>query len=858
MTDIFEILLPEIEVGENSLHIRCNYKCGDYGFSESFSVALPDQIEVDKNSRDSSVFLLAIAGATSYYKAFNAQTISIDFPATNEVIEWAKHLFDEGLREFRFHNEIDYENVPNITASNAESRPYSFKKIDRILVPIGGGKDSATSLEILQSANIDCVGFSIGAFTPIETTAHVAGVDMVRAIRTLDPLLFELNSEGYPNGHIPVTAITSTLAVISALYSGANAVAMSNESSADEPTRIVGGVEVNHQWSKSSHAEKLLREAIFSLGIGVEYFSLLRNLNEVEIFSIFSASTKYHKAITSCNNAFKIDESKRTSSWCSNCDKCRFVYLGLCAYIDSSYVADIFGKDLKRDETQIDGFLNLVEADSKPFECVGSVNETRLLARRACEDVSFGESVVGKSLLEVLNKGDGIVEKKSRIKSESFIPATLMQATIDLQKNIYSKRLQVIIGSQNIGVMGLGRDTSGIIRYLRNNGISQTISVYLLENKNINKDQFKEELEKNGLGFIDAIELVDNTSDLGDLVFVSPGISKYSDEVISLGETATTPLAYWLEVNKELLPTKIFIGVTGTKGKSTTSSMIAHVLDNSIIAGNLGNAVGDLEIEELLRADYIVLEVSSFQASYVNSSPDVVAFTSLFDCHIDWHRTPENYRLDKINLAVHGSWATFMPNQLAQQLGLQNIDIQIESKDQTLRQRNENLVKNIVKTVEPNLLDEDIEKRLSTFESLKYRQEIVGVKNGVTYISDVLSTAPEASVVSVDDVLVTYPDSQIYLLFGGAHREVDQSIAINELNKKERLAILTLPDTGHMSENLFKEYMHCDELVDSIKYVSENAKEGDIVLLAPGAPSFHRYQNYEKLHEHFAELVSAL
>ena len=171
--------------------------------------------------------------------------------------------------------------------AKVEKRPTNKAKVvhmrdpvsQKMLVPIGGGKDSATTLEILQRAGADIIGFSVGSFEPIERCAKVAGIPMIHAIRRIDPSLLEMNASGAPNGHVPVTAINSMIAVIAAVASGQEAVVMSNEASADEPTRVVDSMEINHQWSKSSNAEKLLRDSLSSVSCTVDYFSLLRYLS---------------------------------------------------------------------------------------------------------------------------------------------------------------------------------------------------------------------------------------------------------------------------------------------------------------------------------------------------------------------------------------------------------------------------------------------------------------------------------------------------------------------------------------------------------------------------------------------------
>ncbi len=887
---IFVIHQPTYEKNEHSLTLTCTYESqqtdGDtHVFTETFKFTFPESIhldEIDSDQINATARHVAIAAAPSYYKATVLPVVALDFPMSTETKEWLRALFDQGLREFWFRNgfdltkEIDFS-APSINDTSGKKPKSSRNAKDKIkyLVPIGGGKDSATTLHILSRSGADVVGFSIGDFNSINETARVAGIEVVRVARIIDPLLFDLNAQGAPNGHVPVTAITSTLACIAALGIGADAVVMSNERSADEPTRVVGDIEVNHQWSKSCEAENLLRLALDSSGCDIEYFSLLRSSSEYEIFSIFSQCDEFHTVFTSCNRTFRIDEAQRASTWCADCDKCRFVFLGLSAFRGALYASQIFSVNMFDDESQKQGFLDLLGiGDNKPFECVGTVRESRMLARNALKWDAAAGSIVGKTLAEALG-GMNVLDEKTPVSShEDFIPEDLRKNIESIQVEQYKKHLKGHLSGQKIGVMGLGRDTSAIIRFLDSCGCTQPIQVFQPSSEGLTEEDFRAQREKVGLENI-SIELI-LTRDIAnlnaDIVFVSPGISRYSSEVQTLGGRATTPLAWWLSYNKEHFPSKCYIGVTGTKGKSTTASMLGHVLDRSVVAGNLGHAVGEVRVEELLTADYIVLEVSSYQASYVTTSPDVVAVTSLFDCHIDWHRTPENYRKDKLNLALQGpneivvsdtidDFAPMLIDIRKEQALVDHVDVItfIPSSERSLLERNHDMVRAIAELVAPHMSEWEITEKLATFAPLKHRQEVIATKNGVVYISDVLSTAPLAVLMAVDDFSLRYPNATVYLLCGGADRDVHLDPLIEGLNvRKDRVVTITLPETGHMMEGKIENAHHCDELSNAVPYVASVAKPGDVVLLAPGAPSFHRYENYAKLAEHFEQLVGDL
>lgn len=715
------------------------------------------------------------------------------------------------------------------------------------LVPIGGGKDSATSLEILKRTNKKIIGFSVGDHKSINNTAKAADISMVNVKRQIDPELLRWNTDGAFNGHVPVTALVSTLACVAGYCIGAQSVVMSNESSANEATRIVEDVEVNHQFSKSFIAEKYLRDAIASfVNKPINYFSILRILSEYEIFSIFSMAKQFHNCFTSCNRVFKINKNDRTLSWCGECDKCRFVFIGMSAFLEIEYVSKIFGKNLLDEKNNTQGFLDLIGmGNGKPFECVGTIGETVLLMKKALNKINKKSKLktVLSSIKDIdflsknhkLNKGFGV---------NNFVEKEFIDIIENLKFEEYTSEVLARLDGERIGIVGLGRDTAGIIRYLENIGYKDGISIFLPDDQNISDIDFvsaNEELKINDVGF--ARKCVRNQSDLDSctIIFVSPGISKYSKFIKSLKKRATTPLAWWLATNKSIFPEKIFIGITGTKGKSTTSSMLKHILKDSILLGNIGSSVGSLPLNQLMDSRYIILEVSSFQASYITISPHVGVLTSLFDCHIDWHITPERYYKDKKNLFEHGCDVVYTSD---------------EDLDITLSEQNENMIFKIMKTIKPEMLKADIQAELKTFPGLQYRKEVIAIINGVIYISDVLATAPHSSVEALKDIAKTYKDAKIFLLYGGANRNVSQSDAIDEFNKiKSKYVVITLPDTGFEVESQLKNVKHCEDLACGIIWASENAKPGDVVLLAPGAPSFHRYENYEKLHEHFIELV---
>lgn len=324
--------------------------------------------------------LLSLAASLSYFKAFAPAALSVPGGLTARERTFLDSLVRNGLGEFAYVNDLPEVFATEIDAPVLPDEPAARepREAGRVLVAVGGGKDSIVSIEALRAAGYDVGLFSVNSYAPIENTATVAGIPLTSARRRLDPQLFALNAAGAPNGHVPVTAVNSLIAVLTAMALGHDTVVFSNEASSSYGNVHWHGRTINHQWSKSAEFERLLSE---SLPAGApQYLSLLRPLTELRIARRFAQHTAYHSVFTSCNRAFKLAEADRTT-WCGDCPKCRFVFLTLAPFLSRDALLSIFaGRDLFADPSQTTGFLELLGADGllKPFECVGEPDECRV------------------------------------------------------------------------------------------------------------------------------------------------------------------------------------------------------------------------------------------------------------------------------------------------------------------------------------------------------------------------------------------------------------------------------------------------------------------------------------------------
>ena len=204
---------------------------------------------------------------------------------------------------------------------------------------------------------------------------------------------------------------------------GYSTTVMALEGSADEATRLVGGTEVNHQWSKSTECESELRDVLAGIAPGIGYGSALRSLSELEIGRCFSALAPYHHIFRSCNRAFSL--SNPVDGWCNNCPKCRFVYLTLATSMNREEIVAIFGSDLLGSAEQVDGFRDLFDMERKPFECVGTRSESIAAFKELLVSPVWSSSVVvGRSDPSCRQKNRQMTRQNQRARTARAFPAS--------------------------------------------------------------------------------------------------------------------------------------------------------------------------------------------------------------------------------------------------------------------------------------------------------------------------------------------------------------------------------------------------------------------------------------------------
>ncbi len=380
---IFESYNFDYASGVLSLHYR--YANGDQ-FCEKiqFPLPLPHLTHAAETALDQAFRLIFLLSGISYFKAWLAPRLRCEaFTLPVDLADFLQTVYVAGLGEFSVQNKLDIVDFFRFEFDkNARFNPQVLTLSHRHLVPMGGGKDSLVTLDLLKKNNEQVVLFQSGNAETITRVVKETTLDVIKCQRHIDPALFILNEQkGAYNGHVPITAILSSITVACAILYDFTTIVFSNEHSASEGNMMIGDRVINHQYSKSFEMEMALQNIITTMiSPNIKLFSLLRPLSETAIVERFSRDPHYHSVFMSCNKTMKVQAHNRLSHWCCHCPKCQYVFLSLAAFIDKESLVEIFGRNLLDDADQINDFSALLGiAASKPFECVGTLQESQQL-----------------------------------------------------------------------------------------------------------------------------------------------------------------------------------------------------------------------------------------------------------------------------------------------------------------------------------------------------------------------------------------------------------------------------------------------------------------------------------------------
>ncbi len=419
------------------------YACPKYGdFVERLT--LPEAARAKPLGPTGARLASLLHGAlgVSYYKAVAAPEIEINtLPPSPAAFAFLGSLYREGLGEFFVRNDLPYPPQQSFVFGGSHGSTIKLeddggdRRRGRAVMAFGGGKDSYVAIDVIEASGPQPELVTVALSDRVAKTIQATTTRPLTIIRrSLDPKLIEANRQGALNGHVPVTAINSLILLLYAYLIGAPRVVFANERSAEEATTQVGDYAVNHQFSKSLQAEKLLRAALVEAHVDVDYFSVLRPFSELWIARRLSGMADALRLFRSCNRNFvQADADAPARAWCGQCAKCAFTALITAPFLARGESEAVFGGDILDSPAAVDHIAaTLGLGHVRPWDCVGGVMETAATLHHLASASRWADARVVKKLAPATVVRFGARELEQawtdafRCSGDHFLPADLM------------------------------------------------------------------------------------------------------------------------------------------------------------------------------------------------------------------------------------------------------------------------------------------------------------------------------------------------------------------------------------------------------------------------------------------------
>jgi UDP-N-acetylmuramoylalanine--D-glutamate ligase len=418
---------------------------------------------------------------------------------------------------------------------------------------------------------------------------------------------------------------------------------------------------------------------------------------------------------------------------------------------------------------------------------------------------------------------------------------------------------------KRVGVWGLGREGQANLRKLGAMGVDPV---------RVDDHPADPAVRATSEGGLDALATC-------DVVVKTPGISRYRPEVAQLiqhGVAVVGGLGLWLagqDLNR-------VVCVTGTKGKSTTASVIGHLLTglgfHPMVGGNIGVSPWDPGISDATAHDYWVIEVSSYQATDLPCSPPVTAVTSLDPDHLDWHGGVEQYYRDKLSACTQPGAELTVANAdstlLRERRHLLGPRVDWVSADDDPdadwmaplgllgqhNRRNALIARHCIQALGIDAGNHALHDAAAGYQPLPSRLATVGSVGGVMFVDDSLSTNVLPTLAALD----AFPGRRISLIVGGHDRGIDYApLAAGIAAREAPTVVLTLPDSGPRIKAAIEsatsvEAINCSDMSVAVTHAFRCALPDGVVLLSPAAPSFGQFRDYRDRGDAFARAMQKL
>jgi UDP-N-acetylmuramoyl-L-alanine---L-glutamate ligase len=437
------------------------------------------------------------------------------------------------------------------------------------------------------------------------------------------------------------------------------------------------------------------------------------------------------------------------------------------------------------------------------------------------------------------------------------------------------------LDGRRIGVWGAGAETRSFASQLARRLPGARIAVVVLEEPAQAPELTDGATVVDGAGALEALRDC-------DVLVRSPGVSIHRPELRALasaGLPTATPTGLWLAERGG----RRVLGVTGTKGKSTTATLIAHLLAASgaavELAGNIGRPA--LELLDRPAADWVVVELSSYQIADLAVGPETAVVLNLYREHLDWHLSEQAYRAEKLRIlalsnllhaVVPGDSPAILDAARAAGVALDlfatpegwhvreagvarggELVLATESLPLPGAHNARNLCAALTALEAVGVAVPALPDALAGFTGLPHRLQAVHEAGGVLWVDDSISTTPESAAAAI----ASFPDRSVILIGGGLDRGQDHT-ALGALLAQRTATVIGLPTTGtRLVEAARSAGLPADrlslaaDLPAAVAAAHAAARPGAVVLLSPAAPSFNAYVNFIARGEHFAQLARA-
>ena len=418
--------------------------------------------------------------------------------------------------------------------------------------------------------------------------------------------------------------------------------------------------------------------------------------------------------------------------------------------------------------------------------------------------------------------------------------------------------------NKKICILGFGKEGKSTYNYLTSHNITN-IKVH---------DKIFQEVDG-----VYGDNYLDNLDDY-DIIIKSPGISLKDIDITNIKDKLSSELELLLEYSNSTI-----IGITGSKGKSTTTSLIYEMLKANdldvYLLGNIGIPIFDY-LDSFNENSYLVIEMAALQLEYVKHSPHIGIITNLFEEHLDHFGTLDKYYGAKLNMFRYqnkNDYAIYTKDNIDLDSNVKKMNINsniIETsltdiKDDYITINGEKIyninnkrtligrhnLTNIINAFNvASILKLDMNKcimALTNFKTLPHRMEYVGCFDGILYYDDAIATIPEATIDCIDalgnvDTLIT----------GGKDRGIDYQILIDYLNQSDVNNVICMPETGYKIEgSLEKHTYHAETLENACEIAKKVTKKGYVCLLSPSASSYNQFKNFEEKGNLFQKYVKS-